>query len=196
MRVNTKCDCILPHGRMHGRESRTQIAPQGAALVVPGSETGRSSKTSGTQSDVVGKMACSICRARDRRLAQPSTPAAYPAPRLGERDGRLDRADAQTAAQSASGLDWRPSDSPRVEAADATSPSALGRYDLPSIAANRAERAPTPAPGNLLSGTERGGEGQLGRPGLDLSVFGRREQGLCVPYPYSVFRLRGEGQRR
>src|SRR5262245_17902426 len=129
MRVNTKCACILPHGRMHGRESRTQVAPQGAALVVPGPETRRSSKTSGTQSDLVGKMACSICRARDRRLAQPRTPAAYPAPRLGEREGTLDRTDAQTIAQSASGVDWRPSDSPRGEAADAASPSALGRYD-------------------------------------------------------------------
>src|SRR5262249_4235423 len=142
--------CILPHGRMHGRESRTQVAPQSAAMVVPGPETGRSGEPSGTQSDLVGQMACAVWRAGDRRLAQPLAPAADPAPRVGERDGAAHRADAQTAAQSPGGFDWSPSDSPRVEAVDAASPPALGRHDLSSVAASWAEYSAVPEPCSLL----------------------------------------------
>src|SRR5262245_13596025 len=75
MQVNTKCDCILPQGRMHGRESRTQVAPQSGAMAVPGPEAGCSSKTFGPQSDLGGEVAYAVWRAGDRGLAQPLAPA-------------------------------------------------------------------------------------------------------------------------
>src|SRR5215813_10174973 len=155
--MNKKCDCILPYGRMHGRENGTQVAPESDTVAEFGAETRRSVEADRTKSDMVVEVAHTIWRGGHPRIAWPVAQVAYASPRVGERDEALDRADPQAAGDCASRLDRSARDSRRTEATDAASPLALGSHDLSGVAASGRGCLPVSLRGDLLPGPDRRG---------------------------------------
>src|SRR5512132_4363489 len=122
---------------MHGRANRIPVAPESDAVVECGEETERSSEAARTESNMVGEMAHTIWRRRDRRIARASTPAAYISPSVGECDAARDCPDAPATENYASRLDRCPSHSPRTQTPDAPSSPAFGDHDLSGVAPSR-----------------------------------------------------------